>query len=235
MDIQALDRTAIIEAVAAEVLKRLQQAQTTEPVAIKKQAILLSTEPVPMLEKMVNPYYEVRYYDESVRDCDLLIIPKVCIQLLSYLANGISAGIRERFVLTLLLKGKRVVVLEEGLIYRKYKQTSPVMLYKLYDGFANTLKSYGITIVRESDLLSACVDDERLGENQEVAYNTDRTYSHVDTISHSEVLTGKVITEAEVKKYRLQNVKEIVVGRHSIITPLAQDYLHTHQMHVRRR
>ncbi|MFD3260376.1 ethanolamine utilization protein [Paenibacillus lentus] len=232
MDIQALNRTALIEAVAAEVLKRLQQVQTTEPIANSKKAILLSVEPVPALESILNPYYEVRYYDESVRDCDLLIIPKMCIGLLSYLANGISAGTRERFVLTMLLKGKQVVVLEEGLLYRKYKQTSPVMLYKLYNGFANKLQSYGITTVRESDLLSACLEDERLTENQEEVHSEG---AHVDMISQSEVLTSKVITEADVKKYRLQNVKEIVVGRHSIITPLAQDYLHTHQMRVRRR
>lgn len=232
MDIQALNRTAIIEAVAAEVLKRLQQAQTTESIAINKKAILLSTEPAPVLESILNPYYEVHYYDESVRDCDLLIIPKMCIGLLSYLGNGISAGTRERFVLTMLLKGKRVVVLEEGLLYRKYKQTSPIMLYKLYDGFANKLQSYGMKTVRESDLLSACLDDERLAENQEEVH---RENAHVDMISRSEVLASKVITEAEVKKYRLQNVKEIVVDRHSIITPLAQDYLHTHQMRVRRR
>lgn len=232
MNIQALDRIALIEAVAAEVIKRLQQAQTTEPIAISKKAILLSTEPVPVLESILNPYYEVRYYDESVRDCDLLIIPKMCIGLLSYLANGISAGTRELFVLTMLLKGIRVVVLEEGLLYRKYKQTSPVMLYKLYDGFANKLQSYGIKTARESDLLSACLEDQRLAEYQEEVDSED---ADVDMISQSEVLTSKVITEADVKKYRLQNVKEIVVGRRSIITPLAQDYLHTHQMRVRRR
>lgn len=232
MDIQALDRAAITEAVAAEVLKRLQQAQTTEPVAIRKQAILLSTESVPRLESILNPYYGVRYYDESVRDCDLLVIPMMCLQLLSYLANGISAGARERFVLTMLLKGKRVIVLEEGLLYRKYKHTSPVMLYKLYDGFANQLKSYGMMTVRESDLLSACVNDERIAETQKEVFNTDAS---VDLIPQSEVLTSKVITEADVKKYRLQNVKEIVIARQSIITPLAQDYLNTHQMSVRKR
>lgn len=232
MDIQDLNRTALIEAVAAEVLKRLQQAPTTEPIAISKKAILLSTEPVPVLESILNPYYEVCYYDESVRDCDLLIIPKMCIQLLSYLANGISAGTREHFVLTMLLKGKRIVVLEEGLVYRKYKQTSPAMLYRLYDGFANKLQSYGIKTARKSDLLSACLEDERLAENHEEVHSKD---THVDMISQSDVLTSKVITEADVKKYRLQNVKEIVVGRHSIITPLAQDYLHTHLMRVRRR
>lgn len=232
MDIQALNQTALIQAVADEVLKRLQHAQPTEPIAIRKKAILLSTEPAPLLESMLNPYYDVSYYDESVRDCDLLIIPKMCIQLQSYLANGISAGNRERFVLTMLLKGKRVVALKEGLLYKKYKQTSSIMLYKLFDGFANKLQSYGIQMIRESDLLSACLEDERLDEIQEVVHGEE---VHADKISQSEVLTRKVITEADVKKYGLQNVKEIVIGRNSIITPLAQDYLHTHMMRVHRR
>ena len=232
MDIQALNRTALIEAVANEVVKKLQQMQMTEPKTISKKAILLTTDPIPIMENILNPYFEVHYYDESVKDGDLLVIPKICIQLLSYLANSISATSRERFILTMLLKGKRVVVLEEGLIYRKYKQTSPFMLYKQYDDFVNKLQSYGIKLARESKLLSVCLEDESLVKKEEEVHKDD---AHVNEIFLSEVLTNKVITEADVKKYRHQNMKEIIVSQHSIITPLAQDYLHTHLMHVRRR
>ncbi|MDT2247092.1 hypothetical protein P7H16_09275 [Paenibacillus larvae] len=109
---------------------------------------------------MLNPHYDVQYYDESLRDCDLIIIPKLCIQLLSNLANGISAGNRERFVLTMLLKGKRVIALDEGLLYRKYKSAAPVLLYKLYAGFADKLENYGIRIVQTPELLAACLEED---------------------------------------------------------------------------
>ncbi|MGM1045447.1 MAG: ethanolamine utilization protein [Bacillota bacterium] len=234
MNIEALDRAAIIEAVTAEVMKRLQQAQSNEPTTVpvlKKQAVLLTVEPVPELESMLNQHYEVRYYDETLRDCDVLIIPKLCLQLLSNLGNGISAGQRERFVLTMLLKGRQVIALEEGLLYRKYKSTAPVLLYKQYDGFVDKLSSYGIQMVKESGLLMACQQDGRSKDIQQ----SSPAIEHTEVLLQPEVLTRKVITEAELKKYRLQNRKEIVIDRHSIITPLAQDYLRMQQMQVHRR
>ncbi|UNK16852.1 ethanolamine utilization protein [Paenibacillus sp. N3/727] len=235
MNIEALDRAAIIEAVTSEVIKRLEQAQSdkaTVPI-LKKQAVLLASEPVPELESMLNQHYEVRYYDETLRDCDVLIIPKLCLQLLSNLGNGISAGQRERFVLTMLLKGRQVIALEEGLLYRKYKSTAPVLLYKQYDGFVDKLSSYGIQMVKESGLLMACQQDGRSEDIQQ----SSPAIEHAEVLLQPEVLTRKVITEAELKKYRLQNQnwKEIVIDRHSIITPLAQDYLRMQQMQVHRR
>lgn len=229
MNIEALDRAAIIEAVTAEVMKRLGLAEG-KPMASKKQAVLLTAEPLPELEKKLKPYYEVHYYDEALRDCDVLIIPTICIQLLSHLANGISAGPCERFVLTMLLKGRKVIALEEGLLYRKYKSTAPVLLYKMYDEFADKLSNYGIRMAKEAELLSACMDEGRPMDMQA------DPHSKSDKVPDDpEVLNRRVITEAEVKKYRLQNRTEIVIDRHSIITPLAQDYLRMQRMQVRRR
>ncbi|CAH8718114.1 ethanolamine utilization protein [Paenibacillus thiaminolyticus] len=233
MNMEAPDRAALIEAVAAEVLKRLRQASEAEPIASKKQAVLLAAEPAPALESVLQPHYDVCYYDESLRDCDLLLIPKTCIQLLSNLANGISAGPRERFVLTLLLKGRKVVLLEDGLAYRKYKPTAPVLLYKLYDGMVDKLRSYGIHVVKQTELPLACLEDGGAA----IVPQADRgaAYADSDAPSQLESLHGKVITEAELKKCRLQNRTEIVIDRHAIITPLAQDYMRTQQMRVHRR
>lgn len=242
MNIEAHERAAIIDAVAAEVIKRLNQARQEEPVAAKKRAVLLTGDAVPELENVLKPNYDVSYYDESLRDCDLLIIPKLCLQLLSNLANGLSAGSRERFVLTMLLKGRKVIALEEGLRYRKYKPTAPVLLYKLYDEFADKLCAYGIRLVKEHDLLAACLEDSHaeagLQAEQQLAERWED--SHIESAPknpHAQqfVLDRKVITEAELKKYRLHNGKEIVINRHSIITPLAQDYLRMQKMQVHRR
>lgn len=227
MNIAALDKEAFIQAVTEEVYKRLQQRQTVLATpAVKQQAVLLSTEPVPELENILNAHYDVKYYDESLRDCELVVIPKICIQLLSNLANAISTGNRERFLLTMLLKGKKVVALEEGLAYRKYKPTAPVLLYKQYDGYADKLRGYGIRIVSAKELLPVCLETGGAAD----------VHKELQTApSGSEVLSRKVITEAELKKYHLQSIKEIVVDRNSIITPLAQDYLRMQQMHIHRR
>lgn len=244
MNIEAQERAALIDAVAAEVIKRLNQEYQEEPAAAKKRVVLLTVEAVPELENVLKPYYDVLYFDESLRDCDVLIIPKLCLQLLSNLANGLSTGPRERFVLTMLLKGREVIALEEGLLYRKYKPTAPVLLYKLYDEFANKLRAYGIQLVKEHDLLTACLEDSHVeagtGLQVEQQLAERREDAHVESAPsnpHAQefVLNRKVITEAELKKYRLHNGKDIVIDRHSIITPLAQDYLRMQKMQVHRR
>jgi ethanolamine utilization protein len=227
MNIEALDREALIQTVTEEVYKRLLQRQAAQTMpAVKQQVVLLSAEPASELENILNEHYDVKYYDESIRDCELVVIPKICIQLLSNLANGISAGNRERFLLTMLLKGKKVVVLEEGLAYRKYKSTAPVLLYKLYEGYADKICSFGIRFVPTVELLPACL------ENAEAA----DVHAELEAApSGMEVLSRKVITEAELKRYYLRNIREIVVDQNSIITPLAQDYLRMQQMNIHRR
>lgn len=232
MNIEALDRSAIIEAVTAEVIKRLGQSPSSDATVPKKLAVLLATEPMPEMESLLGRHFEVRYFDESLRDCDVLIIPKLCLQLLSNLANGISAGQRERFILTMLLKGRRVVALEEGLVYRKYKSTAPVLLYKQFDEFSDKLSSFGIRMVKTAKLLSACLEDGSADDANPSTPVKDRA----EAFPQPELLnlTSKVVTESQLKKYRLYHRKEIGIDRHSIITPLAQDYLRMQQIRVHR-
>ncbi|MCG7405872.1 ethanolamine utilization protein [Paenibacillus sp. ACRRX] len=256
MNIEAQERAALIQAVTAEVLKRLAHVPADEPSVQKRRIVVMSEETMPALELglNLNAMDELCYYEESMRDCDLLVIPQLCLQLLSNLAQGISAGSRERFVLTMLLKGKQVVALEEGLMYRKYKSTAPVLLYKLYDGWVDKLSSYGVRFVREADLEQIVLAHGQAIEVQDVqkvegmqaakqavhplqagASPTEAARMHAEQPLLPEVISCKVITEAEVKKCRLQNRNEIVIGQNSIITPLAQDYLRMQQMQVHRR
>ncbi|UHA72528.1 ethanolamine utilization protein [Paenibacillus sp. 481] len=262
MNIKAQQRAALIQAVANEVLRRIGLEQTDESSLVeRKRVLVLSEEPLPELENLLRPHVELSYYNETLRDCDLLIMPKLCMQLLVNLANGISAGPRERFVLTMLLKGRRVIAVEEGLYYRKYKSSAPVLLYKLYEKCADQLASYGIRLVKQSELLAVCLEDSR-AEEAAHASTASQVTPHASAASQAasaraselcaacssvnelaqdivspmaEVLTCRVVTEAEVKKYRLHNGSQIVIDRNSIITPLAQDYLRMQQMQVHRR
>ncbi|MCR8843514.1 ethanolamine utilization protein [Paenibacillus sp. SC116] len=251
MNLEAHQQAALIQAVTDEVMRRLEQVKQGQSNGNKKRAVLLSMESLPQLESMLNPHVEVSYYEASMRDCDLLIIPQICLQLLANLANGLSAGPRERFVLTMLLKGRRVIVLEEGLLYRKYKATAPVHLYKLYEGFAHQLSNYGIRMAKTSELLSVCLQNEHPASEPQMGCSLTRAHTKEAAAScampkvvttatseamTSEVLTSKVITEAVVKKFRNAHQREaIVISKHSIITPLAQDYLRMQQMEVHRR
>ncbi|QOT00183.1 ethanolamine utilization protein [Brevibacterium sp. JNUCC-42] len=222
---------ALVEAVTNEVYKKLQEMKFSQGEPKKRQkAIIMANQSHPEIEARIESHYEFQYHDEQIKDCDLVIIPTVCIQLLGNLANGISAGSRERFILTMLLKGKKVVVLENSMVYKKYKQTSNPVLYKQYEEFEARIKSFGIQMVQESDLLN--IDDKV--DNQEVEIAKQDSDIEQEEV-RKEVLSKKLITESDLKKFHLRHVNEIIVNKNSIITPLAKDYIKMKQIKVRRK
>ncbi|QDX94395.1 ethanolamine utilization protein [Brevibacillus laterosporus] len=222
---------ALVEAVTNEVYKKLQEMKFSQGEPKKRQkAIIMANQSHPEIEARIESHYDFQYHDEQTKDCDLVIIPTVCIQLLGNLANGISAGSRERFILTMLLKGKKVVVLENSMVYKKYKQTSNPVLYKQYEEFEARIKSFGIQMVQESDLLN--IDDKV--DNQEVEIAKQDSDIEQEEV-RKEVLSKKLITESDLKKFHLRHVNEIIVNKNSIITPLAIDYIKMQQIKVRRK
>lgn len=222
---------ALVEVIANEVYKRLQNTQAVNIKDSKKQAVLVATEAYPQIENLLANEYTIQYFDDSVRDCDVVIIPKMCIQLLGNLANGLSASPRERFILTMLLKGKNVIVLEDGIVYKKYKQTSNALLFKMYGEYVKKIEGFGIKIIHDTQLLQSCCD-EKIAQN--VQFPNSKMNDEAQFHKKAEVISKKVITEADLKKFHLRNVKEIIVTPNSIITPLAKDYIRMQQMHVQR-
>ena len=212
---------ALVEVIANEVYKRLQNTQAVKIKDSKKQAVIVATEAYPQIENLLANEYTIQYFDDSVRDCDVVIIPKMCIQLLGNLANGLSASPRERFILTMLLKGKNVIALEDGIVYKRFKQTSNALLFKMYGEYVKKIEGFGIKIIHDTQLLQSCCEEK-------IAQNADEAPFH----KKAEVISKKVITEADLKKFHLRNVKEIMVTPNSIITPLAKDYIRMQQMHV---
>ena len=61
--------------------------------------------------------FDVVNFDNSIRDCEIVIVSKLCMRGLSNLALGNSTSDEERFILKMLMKGKKVYVLDEGLEY----------------------------------------------------------------------------------------------------------------------
>ncbi|MBH9750468.1 ethanolamine utilization protein, partial [Clostridioides difficile] len=50
---------------------------------------------------------------------------RLCMRGLSNIALGNSTSDEERFILKMIMKGKEVYVLDEGIEYKKYKDTAP--------------------------------------------------------------------------------------------------------------
>lgn len=70
------------------------------------------------------------------------ILPFLCVTSMADLAAGRAGSRTMETVLSLLLQGNTVEVLEFG--YRGFAQTAPGALYDLYVGYEKTLASYGL-------------------------------------------------------------------------------------------
>ncbi|WP_147533473.1 hypothetical protein [Bacillus marasmi] len=182
------------------------------------------------LEKILVDSYQLHYFSEKnkMKYFELIVIPHLTVTMLANLANGIGATDEEQFVLSNMLQGKRVVVLQDGVEYRDYKGSSPVLLYKLYEEYERKLKGYSVLFLQKDEVL----EKRELHISEAPVVAAEAVVDSTRILSQSFSLQKKLISEADLQKLYLQNIKEITVGKKCIITPLAQDFVRTHQITI---
>lgn len=79
----------------------------------------------------------------SGEDPALYVTPELSCSDMADLAAGKASSLNMQRVLDLLLAGKPVVTL--GFAFRTHTHTAPLALLRLYEGYAATLASYGLT------------------------------------------------------------------------------------------
>lgn len=225
----------LVEEIAREVYARLYK-QLERQEEGKQRAVIIAENKDESLERMLCGQYSVAYHEPQMRNCDLVIIPQMCIKLLANLANGLANEAAERFIMTMLLKGKKVIVLEEGLLYRKFQKVAPNTLYKLYEDYEAKLKSFGVRIVSKEKILTSCETSDRCMEIEPALHDAAPPYKEQpeEEPAYAEIRHKKLITEADIRKLHLKNLSEIVIGPKSILTPLATDFIRTQRIKVRR-
>ncbi|MED4354953.1 hypothetical protein P9265_22025 [Schinkia azotoformans] len=216
-----MDLNALVELVYQEIVQKVESKQPS--------ACIISDTQEKELEQILGDSYQLHYFSEENRkkDYEITVIPRLTVTMLSNLANGIGSTVEEQFVLSQLLQGKKVVILQNGVEYYRYKSSSPVLLYKLYEELERKVKGYGVLFLR---------NDELLGKKEMPAIEVPvaaEVRMEVNTPpSPSFKLSKKLISEIDLQKLYLQNIKDITVGGGCIITPLAQDFIRTHQLTI---
>lgn len=216
-----MDLNALVELVYQEIVQKVESRLPS--------ACIISDKQEKELEQILVDSYQHHYFSEEnrVKDYEMTVIPRLTVTMLSNLANGIGSNVKEQFVLSQLLQGKKVVILQNGVEYYRYKSSSPVLLYKQYEEFERKVKGYGVLFLRNDELLGKkemtaievpVVAEERM----EVSAPSSRSFK----------LSKKLISEVDLQKLYLQNVKDIIVGDKCIMTPLAQDFIRTHQLTI---
>lgn len=183
------------------------------------------------IEQIFGESYSIVYFSKENNlehaSYKMVIIPRLTVTMLANLANGLGTTAEEQFVLYQLLKGQRIVVLQNGVEHYEYKKQSPVLLYKVYEEYEKKLKGFGVSFLYCNELL---IEPEPLAE-EELTGSVEQPESPLKKT----IMAKKVISEADLQKLFLQGLKEITISKKSIITPLAQDYIRTHHVLITRQ
>lgn len=208
---------SIVDLIVEEVYKKINMSPKDDK--NKKLAVILGDYNFDKYSGMLDNDYKVVKYDESIKECDLVIIPYLCIKGMANLANMTMTSKSEYFIVKMLMSGKKVYVLEEGLQYRKYKHTAPKALYNKYLEFEDSLIKYGIEIIQSPISL----------ENKLLSVTPEKYEPITELIEVNkpslEIKNKKLISESDIRRAYMNGVRVVIVDKGSIITPLARDFV----------
>lgn len=221
-----MDYDKLIEFIVDEIYKKLENQGVKENNDLPKCVLMWERDEDKY--KFLNDKFKVLNYNKDIKDCDVLVISRLCLRGLCNLAMGNSVSDEERFILKMIMSGKKVYVMEDGLEYKRYKQTAPKTLYNKYLNFEKEIKSYGVEIINnpKSILNETKVNYkvEYAKDNAEIKVNVNLTENTLDLRSK------KLISESDLRKPQINGIDRILLGKRSIITPLANDFIRIHNL-----
>ncbi|KPI53721.1 ethanolamine utilization protein [Clostridioides difficile] len=197
---------------------------------------------------LLKDEFEIVEFDKSIKECEIVIVSRLCMRGLSNLALGNSTSEEERFILKMIMKGKKVYVLDEGIEYKKYKDTAPKALYKKFMYFEDEICKFGVEIIKDLNTItknklsiksevSSSIDSKKentkaLNKDMESLNNVESI--KIDTEFSLDLRNKKLISEADLRKPTINGVKNILVNKKSIITPLAVDFMRIHHLKLKK-
>ncbi|NJI80541.1 ethanolamine utilization protein [Clostridioides difficile] len=187
---------------------------------------------------LLRDEFEIVEFNKSIKECEVVIVSKLCMRGLSNLALGNSTSDEERFILKMLMKGKKVYVLDEGIEYKRYKDTAPKALYKKFISFEDEIRKFGVEIIKDLNTIAKSKlsikneTTEILNKDTISLINTENT-KIVNEFS-LDLRNKKLISEADLRKPTINGVKNILVNKKSIITPLAVDFMRIHHLELKK-
>lgn len=149
----------------------------------------------------INDNIDFKTFFESLEkaDSEKLVVSDLSIDELVDLSQG-----RKNIVTEFLLNSKEVFLVEEGLEYKKYQK--PEMLIKVYDGYLQNLKDFGVKVLKRVEISKMFTKREEFS------------------------ISG-VITKDKLQKLSAENQK-IVVKKGSKITSLADEYIKSNNIQL---
>lgn len=217
----SMDTKELIEYITKEVMKRIQNTNTDKLNERKDKILTVDISIENVLEKVKEDFYidhlEDLNEDVVVDSYKYILIGSMTNKELVNIALGLPNDKISSIIIDFILRGKRVYVLNEGIKYHKYKDSSNIPFYNMMKSYEERLETFGINFVNEKEISGLFADNMRAKES--VDENVDKNNQYV--------IKEKIVTESLIRQIHQGGYTEVVTNKATIITPLAKDYIRT--------
>jgi ethanolamine utilization protein len=136
----------LVRTITANVIQQMQAKPTKECCMVLSQRDSDVTE---RIQALVGNKVAILYFGEEFQPQTVsrYILPSLSCNNMANLAAGRAEGLYVKEVMSLLLQGTQVEVLDFE--YKNFSETAPGPLYRLYESYQDTLKSFGLVSFHE--------------------------------------------------------------------------------------
>ena len=157
---------------------------------------------------------------------DIILVESIGFDAILRIASLCPLTADEAVVIKSLLKGKKVLVLNESFDFHQYKQTSKALLFQDLQEQYEKLIRYGVQFYKKEELVSI-LEESTGGENNKPAHDVPKNSSTPKTVEKVGLLTEKKLIEMN-----LSDNDSIRLKKGMIVTALAKDYLKRHNINI---
>ena len=157
---------------------------------------------------------------------DIILVESIGFDAMLRIASLCPLTADEAVVIKSLLKGKKVLVLNESFDFHQYKQTSKALLFQDLQEQYEKLIRYGVHFYKKEELI-AILEESTGGENDKPVHDVPKNSSTPKTVEKVGLLTEKKLIEMN-----LSDNDSICLKKGMIVTALAKDYLKRHNIKI---
>lgn len=160
---------------------------------------------------------------------DIILVESIGFDAMLRIASLCPLTADEAVVIKSLLKGKKVLVLNESFDFHQYKQTSKALLFQDLQEQYEKLIRYGVQFYKKEELVSILEESTEStgGENNKPVQDVTKNSSTPKTVEKVGLLTEKKLIEMN-----LSDNDSIRLKKGMIVTALAKDYLKRHNINI---
>lgn len=240
-----MDIEKLVQMITKEVMNRVTQLEIQEEKSPQKPLKILIAESSgsSAYEELTNSLKRSNYCCDSLEnienDLDVyesIVFGELNNRSLANISLGVQCSTKEAIAIKAILLGKKTILLEDGLEYRKYKRTSNKVLYSLYQDYERKLVSYGMEIVSKNDFMEVLKSNKQKScdsvQENVIKIEPIISVQSVKEVESYDFSEKRVLSEADLKRVYRKGIREIKISNKTLLTPLVKDFIRNNKITV---